>query len=46
MENTHDTTEQPKGIWYTYFGETGAATTAFLYIAILFFCIFAILRWG
>jgi len=46
MEHTHDSAEQKKGLWYTYFGETGAATTAFLYIIILFSCIYSILRWG
>ena len=38
--------EKSKGLWYTYFGETGAAVVAFLYIAVIFSCIFAFLRWG
>jgi hypothetical protein len=46
MEHTHDTQEQKKGLWYTYLGETGAAVVAFLYLTIIFFCIFSILRWG
>ncbi len=48
MEHTQDAShsEQNRGIWYTYFGETGAATVAFLYIIILFGCIYSFLRWG
>gem|GEM_PF-5389595 len=48
MENSHDSAhgEQKKGLWYTYFGESGAAVVAFLYITILFCCIYAFLRWG
>jgi hypothetical protein len=47
MEHTQDHhEEQKKGLWYTYFGETGASTVAFLYILFLFCCIYAFLRWG
>ncbi len=38
--------EESKSLWYTYFGETGAAVVAFLYITVIFFCIYAFLRWG
>lgn len=42
--STH--TENKKGVWYTYFGESGAAVVAFLYILVVFSCIYSILRWG
>ena len=48
MEHTQDSahTEDNKGLWYTYFGETGASVVAFIYILIIFSCIYSFLRWG
>jgi len=49
MESNHEhsTGNQEKGgLFYTYFGETGAAATAFIYFLILAICIFSFLRWG
>lgn len=48
MESSHeaDHSNESKGLWYTYFGETGASTVAFLYIIFLFSCIYSFLRWG
>ncbi len=48
MEHIQDNghAENKKGFWYTYFGESGAAVVAFLYIAFVFCCIYSFLRWG
>ncbi len=48
MEHTHDHSghEQKKGLFYTYFGETGSAVAALFYFLILLTCIFSFLRWG
>ncbi|MFM7217682.1 MAG: hypothetical protein ACKO1U_06665 [Bacteroidota bacterium] len=45
MANQHHA-ESPKGIWYTYFGEGGAAVMAFLWIAAAITWIFSIVNCG
>lgn len=44
----HDNHEHhaPKGLWYTYFGETGAAVFAFLWVAMGLTWLFSIIKWG
>jgi len=47
MEHTPDhSADNSKGLFYTYFGESGSAVAAFLYFLILFGCIYSFLRWG
>ncbi len=48
MEHTHDSTghNNQHGLFYTYFGETGAAVVALLYFLFLFGCIFSFVKWG
>ena len=38
--------ENKKSIWYTYFGKGGAAVFALLWILLLMFWIFGVLKWG
>ncbi len=35
-----------QSIWYTYFGMGGASVFALLWILLLMFWIFAVLKWG
>lgn len=38
---------QPKrSLWYTYFGQGGAAVVAFLWIILLLTWIISVLKWG
>ena len=41
--NSH---EEKRGLFYTYFGESGSAVMAFLIFVTLLICIFSFLRWG
>ena len=49
MEHTHNHTSghnEEHGLFYTYFGETGAAGFAVVMFIILATCIYSFLRWG
>jgi hypothetical protein len=38
--------QKTSSIWYTYVGKGGAAVFAFLWILLLLFWIFGVLKWG
>lgn len=38
--------EENRGLFYTYFGESGSAAAAFILFLILLTCIFSFLKWG
>ncbi|MFM8432413.1 MAG: hypothetical protein ACKOA1_06435 [Bacteroidota bacterium] len=44
--DNHHAGTPSKGVWYTYFGETGASVMAFLWILVALCWIFSIVRWG
>lgn len=46
MAHDNHSHETPKGLWYTYFGETGAAVIAFLWILAALTWIFSVVKWG
>jgi len=46
MTNESHSSNNNKGIWYTYFGTTGASVFAFLWIIIAMIWLFSVLRWG
>ena len=41
----HDN-QTSKGLWYTYFGATGASVVAFLWVLALLTWIFSVVKWG
>lgn len=46
MSHDNHAHETPKGLWYTYFGETGASVVAFLWIIAALTWIFSVVKWG
>jgi len=46
MANNHHSSEQPKGIWYTYFGGGGSAVVTFLWVITAIIWIFSVIKWG
>jgi hypothetical protein len=46
MAHDNHANHQPKGIWYTYFGETGASVVAFLWVLAALVWIFSVVKWG
>ncbi len=46
MSHDNHSHQPSRGIWYTYFGETGAAVVAFLWVVVGLIWLFSIIKWG
>ncbi|MCX6291955.1 MAG: hypothetical protein NT126_09365 [Bacteroidetes bacterium] len=48
MDHSNHPAAHPEkySLFYTYFGETGASVTAFIYFLFLLICIFSFVNWG
>jgi hypothetical protein len=46
MSDNHHSPSENKGLWYTYFGTTGAAVFAFLWLLVALSWIFGVVKWG
>jgi hypothetical protein len=46
MAHDHHAEEPKRGLWYTYFGETGAAAVAFIWILLAILWIFGVVNLG
>jgi hypothetical protein len=44
--DNHHASGNNKGIWYTYFGEGGAAVFALLWVIAGMIWIFSVIKWG